>query len=73
MRAHKGLIRVAALFVVSALFSIAPASAADKVIVTTLDWPPYTGPSPPKEGATTEVVRQAFSKAGLDVEIAFLP
>jgi hypothetical protein len=33
-------------------------AAADSVVVTTLEWPPYTSAELPKGGATTEVVRQ---------------
>ncbi len=47
--------------------------AQDRVVVTTLDWPPYTGNSLPKDGATTEVVRQVFKAAGIDVEVEVLP
>lgn len=49
------------------------ADAADQVVITTLEWPPYTSQELPKGGATTEVVRKAFSAAGLDVEVATLP
>ncbi|MCG6884864.1 MAG: transporter substrate-binding domain-containing protein [Silicimonas sp.] len=49
------------------------ADAADQVVITTLEWPPYTSAELPKGGATTEVVRQAFSAAGLDVDVATLP
>ncbi|MEQ8651011.1 MAG: transporter substrate-binding domain-containing protein [Kiloniellales bacterium] len=51
----------------------AAAQAADRIVVTTLDWPPYTGDALPKEGATTEVVRQVFEAAGIDVEVEILP
>lgn len=50
-----------------------PAKAADQVVITTLEWPPYTSEELPKGGATTEVVRQAFSAAGLGVDVATLP
>lgn len=45
----------------------------ERVVITTLDWPPYTGTALPKLGATTEVVRQAFDHAGMDVDVQFLP
>lgn len=48
-------------------------SFADTVVVTTLEWPPYTSLELPKGGATTEVVRQAFSAAGLDTDVRVLP
>lgn len=64
-----------ALAAVSVLFLSFSALGADRdrVVITTLDWPPYTGPSLPKLGATTEVVRQAFDQAGIDVDVQFLP
>ena len=47
--------------------------AADRIVVTTLEWPPYTSEALPKGGATTEVVRQAFAAAGIEVEVTTLP
>lgn len=43
------------------------------VHVSTLDWPPYTGSELPRGGATTEVVRRAFEKAGHQIEVAYRP
>lgn len=57
-----------------AMLGALPAVAgADTVVVSTLDWPPYTGSDLPKGGATTEVVRQAFAEAGLDAEVEYRP
>ena len=41
--------------------------------MTTLEWPPYTSEALPKGGATTEVVRQAFSAAEMEVSVSTLP
>ena len=59
----------------SALFALTTglAQAADKVTITTLEWPPYTSAELPKGGATTEVIRQAFDAAGIEVDVATLP
>lgn len=46
---------------------------ADAVTVTTLEWPPYTSAELPKGGATTEVIRQAFKAADLDLAVEILP
>nr|WP_276562388.1 transporter substrate-binding domain-containing protein [Hoeflea prorocentri] len=54
-------------------FAVPAAYAADSLTVTTLEWPPYTSENLPKGGATTEVVRQAFAAAGLDVSVVTLP
>ena len=64
------------LRICSILFALAatPLFAQDKtVVVSTLDWPPYTGSDLPNGGATTEVVRQAFKAAGYDVSVVFRP
>ena len=51
-----------------------PLLAQDKtIVVSTLEWPPYTGSGLRHEGATTEVVRQAFAAAGYDIKVVFRP
>ncbi len=71
------IVRLSSLALAAALWSFVSLAALgeerEQVIVTTLDWPPYTAASLPKLGATTEVVRQAFDNAGLDVDVQFLP
>lgn len=48
--------------------------AANEVVrLSTLDWPPYTGKDLPLGGATTEVVRAGFEKAGHRVEVEYRP
>lgn len=64
--------QAAAAFLVGAFF-VSAGHAAEKVVVTTLEWPPYTSAELPKGGATTEVVRRAFSSAGMDIDVAVLP
>jgi polar amino acid transport system substrate-binding protein len=41
--------------------------------VATLNWPPYTSRSLPKDGAVSAVVRAAFAEAGHEVRIRFWP
>ena len=53
--------------------SAAAAVAGEVVRVSTLDWPPYTGKDLPLGGATTDVVRAAFEKAGHKVEVEYRP
>lgn len=68
--------RILAGLVVAVFATLAVGSAVkaqDRIVVTTLDWPPYTGSSLPKDGATTEVVRQVFKAAGMDIEVEILP
>jgi polar amino acid transport system substrate-binding protein len=47
--------------------------AGERVVLATLEWPPYTGESLPGRGATAEVVREAFRVAGYDLELRFYP
>lgn len=59
---------------VMALVASSAVQAQEKIVhVATLDWPPYTGGELPSGGATSEVVRAAFAKAGLQAEIMFRP
>lgn len=46
---------------------------AEEITLTTLEWPPYTGDSLPKFGATTEVVRQALELVGVKLKVVSLP
>ena len=54
---------------------VASTASADqrKVTLATLEWPPYTGSTLPKQGATTEVIRQAFSAVGVEIDVRFMP
>jgi polar amino acid transport system substrate-binding protein len=49
------------------------AMGAGRVVLASLEWPPYTGADLPGQGATAEVVRQAFRQAGYELEIRFYP
>lgn len=48
-------------------------SIAEKVTLTSLEWPPYTGHSLPEQGAVTAVVREAFRASGYDLRVRFFP
>jgi polar amino acid transport system substrate-binding protein len=41
--------------------------------LTSLEWPPYTGPALRRQGATTAVVRAAFAAMGYGIEVEFYP
>lgn len=45
----------------------------NKVILATGEWPPYVSANLPGQGATAEVVREAFKAVGVDVEFRFYP
>lgn len=68
MRAAKAFFLVFGIGLVDA-----PRVEAETLVVSTLEWPPYTSAVLPKGGATTEVVRQAFAAIGQDIEVRYLP
>jgi len=43
------------------------------VVLTSLEWPPYTGAALPGGGASGEVVRAAFASMGYAVEVRYFP
>lgn len=45
----------------------------NKIVLTSLEWPPYTGAALPRAGMSSEVVRTAFEAMGYTVEIRFFP
>jgi len=45
----------------------------DRVQLATLDWKPYVSEELPNGGLTTEIVREAFRRAGFRVEIHVMP
>jgi polar amino acid transport system substrate-binding protein len=49
------------------------AMGAGRIVLASLEWPPYTGADLPGEGATAEVVRKACEAAGYELEIRFYP
>ncbi len=62
------------LLVLALIFLYPPAGiAGEKVVLVSLEWPPYTGEDLQAQGATSAIVRAAFKAAGYDLEIRFLP
>lgn len=49
------------------------ASARDKVLLVTDEWPPYYSASIANQGFVTQVVKEAYKAVGYDVEVRFLP
>ena len=49
------------------------APAAEKVILTTLDWAPYIGQDLKNQGYVAEVVRESFARAGYEVDFIYRP
>lgn len=53
------------------VFIFTTAHAGDKVVLATLDWEPYVGQNMKNQGYVAEVVKEAFKRGGMDVEIQF--
>lgn len=49
----------------------APASAREKIVLATLNWEPYVGESLENQGYAAAVVKEAFRRSSVDVEIRF--
>lgn len=61
------------LLLIAAILFGSSAFAAKQIKLTSLDWPPYTGPTLADKGATAAVVKAAFEAAGYTVIIDFFP
>lgn len=61
------------LFAAAALSLAAAGAQAETYKLSSLEWPPFTGPALPQGGASAAVVRAAFAEAGAEVEIVFAP
>jgi len=48
-------------------------STSPTVLITSLDWAPYTGAALPEGGETTRLLRQVFTAMGYQVQVDFLP
>jgi polar amino acid transport system substrate-binding protein len=55
------------------LFLAFPCAAGEKIVLASLEWPPYAGESLVGNGASSMIVREAFRAVGLDLEIRFYP
>jgi len=53
------------------LVFFSPASARDKIVLATLDWEPYVGSQMKDQGYLAVLVRQAFNRRDIDVDIQF--
>ncbi|MBP7336779.1 ABC transporter substrate-binding protein [Niveispirillum sp.] len=51
----------------------APEGIASTVRLTSLDWPPFSGPDLPNRGLSTAIVERTLARAGLMLEVEFLP
>ena len=54
-------------------FSIASNSNAEKLKLTTVDWQPFFGHDLPEKGFFSAIAREAFKRAGYEIDIEFQP
>jgi len=68
--------RIMRRFILSFLFILVfsfPCAAAEKIVLASLEWPPYAGESLMGNGASSMIVREAFKAVGVELEIRFYP
>jgi polar amino acid transport system substrate-binding protein len=74
LRLIGGIAIIAGVLAVVVSPLVQPTKAQDKrIVVATLEWPPYTSAELPKGGATTAVVQAAFEQMGYEVEVRYWP
>jgi polar amino acid transport system substrate-binding protein len=61
------------LIIAMLMFSLFSTSAysGEKIVLATLEWEPYIGQSLKNNGYVAELVKEAFKRAGIDVELQF--
>lgn len=52
---------------------IVPAVGQERVVMVSLEWPPYAGEALPGQGIFIDLARRAFERVGLILEVRFLP
>lgn len=55
------------------VYFTASSALAEKWVVTTLEWPPFTCEKCPDQGAGAKALREAMKSVGVEVEFRFLP
>ncbi len=60
-------------FLIITLFFLPSMSQADALKLTTVDWQPFYGHDLPEQGFFAAIIREAFKRAGYDIEINFQP
>lgn len=62
-----------AAYVTALAIGMGAPAACDPILLSTLEWPPYTSSFLPEEGAAADVVRKAFAPSGTEISLLFLP
>ncbi len=61
------------ILLIALLAACSSVMAAEKVKLTSLDWPPYTSEALKEKGASAAVAKAAFAAVGYDLTIEFYP
>lgn len=61
------------LFLLIASLSFAVPAHAEKWVLTTLEWPPFTCEKCPDQGAGAKALRDALKSVGVELELVFVP
>lgn len=73
MKARIYTSKVLAICIILALLSITTSAAAEKMSLTSLEWPPYTSDAMDAKGASAKVVADALAEVGMELDIQFYP
>lgn len=65
--------QVKKIILIALLAACSSVMAAEKVKLTSLDWPPYTSEALKEKGASAAVAKAAFAAVGYDLTIEFYP
>ena len=61
------------LFLIFVLFYVTNVASSETISLATVDWPPIYGKNLPENGFFAALSREAFKRAGYELEIAFVP
>lgn len=64
---------IAAIMLLCLCAGPVPATAGEVWTITSLDWPPYTGPDLPDQGTAIAALRRILAAEGIELRVVFLP
>jgi polar amino acid transport system substrate-binding protein len=67
------MIRLLPLIIALLLLCPGSGRGAERVVLATLEWPPYTAENLPENGTSAAIVRDAFAAMGYELELRFYP
>ncbi len=69
-KALRGIVAFCFIFCIGMHSGVA--SAADKLVLATLDWEPYIGPHLEKDGYVAVIVKEAFKRGGYEIQYDYM-